>query len=447
MSTNPRGGAGARKQMHLATVTSNGLGAHPNAWLEPQVDPGDHVDIQAVMRIARAAERGKLDFVFLGDFLAQSQRSEAQPPAQLLEPTVLATAIAVATERIGIVNTVSTTFTEPYNIARVLKSLDVASGGRMGWNAITTSSPAAAANFGRQIEDRDTRYARADEVIQIVQALWGSWQADAWIADKDARRFSDLSKIQPINLQGSYVASRGPLEIPPSEQGQPVMCHAGASPHSLALAGRYADIMLAEVFTIDEARRQRSAVRQAATDAGRDPDGITFFAGVIPSIAATHAEALARRGRMVEPEVHSQVAYLGQLVGVRLGPEDLDSPLTPQQLAAARPSPGDTRSHRALEVAREGWTVREVLHHGVIDYHPAPIGPPEVIADHMQEWFEADAADGFWVMPDVYADGLDALVDQVVPILQQRGLFRTGYEGRTLRDHLGVPPQYGPRRP
>jgi alkanesulfonate monooxygenase SsuD/methylene tetrahydromethanopterin reductase-like flavin-dependent oxidoreductase (luciferase family) len=165
--------------MHLATVVSNGLGASPYAWLEPHVDPADYADIHALVRYAQAAERGKLDFIFLGDFLGQSQRSEAQAPGQTLEPTVVATAIAMATNRIGVVNTVSATFEEPYNIARVLKSLDVISGGRMGWNAITTSAPHAAANFGRDIEDRETRYARAAEVIQIVQSLWGSWQKDA----------------------------------------------------------------------------------------------------------------------------------------------------------------------------------------------------------------------------------------------------------------------------
>jgi alkanesulfonate monooxygenase SsuD/methylene tetrahydromethanopterin reductase-like flavin-dependent oxidoreductase (luciferase family) len=281
--------------------------------------------------------------------------------------------------------------------------------------------------------------------IQIVQALWGSWQEDAWIADKTTRRFTDLSKIAPINLQGTYASSRGPLEVPPSAQGQPVIAHAGASPHSNAFAGRHADILISEVFTIDDARNQRAAVRRAAEAAGRNPDSIIFFAGVTPTIAATHAEALARRGRMVEPNVIQQSHYLGQLLGLQLGPASLDVPLSAAQLSVARANPGDPRSYTALKVAREGWTVREVLHHAVIDYHPSPIGPPEATADHMQEWFEAGAADGFWVLPDIYVDGMDAFIDGVVPILQQRGLFRTDYEGTTLRDHLGADPQYGLR--
>jgi FMN-dependent oxidoreductase (nitrilotriacetate monooxygenase family) len=431
--------------MHLATSVINGFGASPYAWLEPQVEPGDFTNIRALVRYAQAAERGKLDFIFLGDFLARSQRSEAHTPQQTLEPTVLATAIAVATERIGLVNTVSTTFEEPYNIARVLKSLDLISGGRMGWNAITTSSPLAAANFGREIDDRDTRYARADEVIQVVQALWGSWQQDAWLADKGTRRFTDMSKIAPINARGSFVSSLGPLELPPSKQGQPVMVHAGASPHSHALAGRYADLLISEVFTIDDARRERKALRRAAEAAGRNPDAVKFFVGVTPTIAGTHAEALVRRGRQVEPDIIQFVHHLGRIIGLPLTPEDLDAPLSHDQMAVARANPSDPRSFKALDVARQGWTVREVLHHAVIDYHPSPIGPPEAVADHVQEWFEAGAADGFWLSPDILTDGMDAFVDGVVPLLQQRGLFRAEYEGETLREHLGVDDQYGLR--
>ncbi|MDT0170248.1 NtaA/DmoA family FMN-dependent monooxygenase [Pseudarthrobacter sp. BRE9] len=436
----------SRKKMHLAAASATPYGASPYAWLEPGVDPHDYDNIHVLVRAAQAAERGMFDFLFLGDFLAQTQRSEAHAPNQTLEPTIVATAIALATERIGLVTTVSATFQEPYNIARVLKSLDVVSGGRMGWNAVTTSSPQAAANFGRAIEDRDTRYARADEVVQIVQALWGSWEEDAWIGDQQSRKITDLSKISPVNLRGTYVSSRGPLEIPPSKQGQPVMAHAGTSPHSLAFAGRYADILISEVFTIEEARHQRAAVRRAAESAGRSPDDVKFFVGVMPTIASTHAEALARRGKLIEPDIEQQVRHLGQLLGLPLGPRDLDAPLSADQLAVAYANPGDPRSPRALEVAKEGWTVRQVLHHAVIDYHPSPIGPPEVIADHLQEWFEADAADGFWVIPGVIPEGMDSFVDGVIPILQQRGLFRTEYEGETLRENLGVDHQYGPQR-
>jgi alkanesulfonate monooxygenase SsuD/methylene tetrahydromethanopterin reductase-like flavin-dependent oxidoreductase (luciferase family) len=233
--------------------------------------------------------------------------------------------------------------------------------------------------------------------------------------------------------------------VPPSKQGQPVMSHSGAGPHSHLLAGRHANILITEVFTIDEARRNREALRDVARASGRNPDDVKYFVGLQPTVADSHADALARRGALVEPTVMRNVRYLGQLLGLQLGPGDLDAPLSAQQLAAARAHPGDPRSYRALDVAREGWTVRQVLYHAVIDFHPAPIGRPETIADFMQEWFEAGAADGFWMTPDILVDGLDAFVDGVVPILQQRGLFREDYEGETLREHLGVERQYGLR--
>ena len=433
------------RQMHLATSIINGLGGSPYAWTEPNVDPGDYFDIRAMVRAAQVAERGKLDFLFLGDFLAQSQQAESKAPGQTLEPAVVATAIAMATERIGQVNTVSTTYTEPFPLARLMKSLDVVSGGRIGWNAVTTSSPAAAANFGRTVEDRHTRYARAEEVIRVVEALWGSWQEGAWVADKDSRRLTDLSRIVPVNLEGRFVASRGPLEVPPSTQGQPIITHAGGSPHSAAFAGRHADVLLGSVFTIEESHQARAALRTAAAAAGRNPDTVKFIAGLVTTIADSHAEALARRGRLVEPDIEQHLRYLGLLIGLPLAAQHLDRPLNREQLAVAVPSPRDGRSHRALELAREGWTVREVLHHAVIDYHPAVVGRPEAVADHLQEWFEAEAADGFWIIPDVLTDGLPAFVDSVIPILQERGLFRSEYQGTTLREHLDVPAQYGPR--
>ncbi len=246
-----------------------------------------------------------------------------------------------------------------------------------------------------------------------------------------------------INLQGEYVASRGPLPIPPSEQGQPVVFSAGGGDYGRELAGRYASGVIGAVYSIEAARAEREAVREAARRAGRDPDEVKYFAGVMPAIAPTVREAVDRRLRIGEYVLETRVPYLGSMLGVPLDVAQIDAPLTPEQLAAARPSPFDPRSPRALEVAREGWTVREILAHGVIDYHPTPVGTASITADHMQEWFDAGAVDGFWVSIDAYEDGIDTFVDEVVPILQERGLFHTDYEGSTLRDHLGVPEQYG----
>ncbi|MHC5557864.1 NtaA/DmoA family FMN-dependent monooxygenase [Kocuria sp.] len=430
-------------QMILGMQLGNGYGSQLAAWRAPGVDPSNYTDVDAQVRYAQAAERGKFAFLFLPDFLALSGNPEHEAPMLTLEPMLTLAAIARGTQRIGLVATGSTTFNEPYNLARQFKALDVMSHGRAGWNAVTTSDPASAANFGRQIAPRPQRYQRAHEMIQITQALWGSWQPDAWLKDTSTGRFADPGKIQPINLGGEHVAARGPLPIPPSEQGQPVIFSAGGGDYGLELAGRYASAVIGAVFTIEDARAQREAVRDAARRAGRNPEEVKFFAGVMPAIGPTKRAALDRRVALGEHIFPARVPYLGSMLGLELDVDQLDQPLSLAQLADARPSPFDPRSPRALEVAREGWTLRDILAHGVIDYHPTPVGPASVTADHLQEWFEAGAADGFWVSIDVYEDGIDTFVDEVVPLLQERGLYHHDYEGSTLRGHLGAPAQYG----
>ena len=433
------------KQMILGMHLGNGYGSQTSAWRAPGVDPANYTSFDAQVRYAQAAERGKFAFLFLPDFLGEQRDLSRESLMITLDPMLTLAAIARETSRIGLVATGSTTFMEPFNLARQFKALDIMSHGRAGWNAVTTSDPAAAANYGKTIAPRPERYQRAHETIQIVQALWGSWEQGAWLKDTASGRFADNAKIRPINLQGEYVASRGPLPLPPSEQGQPVIFSAGGGANGAEIAGRYASGVVGAVFTIDDAREQREALREAARRAGRNPDEVKFFAGVMPAIAATKREALDRRVALGELTVADRVPYLSAMLSlpVPLTLEQLDLPLTAEQLASARPNPYDPRSVRALEVASEGWTIRDVLAHGVIDYHPTPVGPASVTADHLQEWFEAGACDGFWISIDVNEDGIDTFVDEVVPILQARGLYHDDYEGSTLRENLGAPDQYG----
>lgn len=347
------------------------------------------------------------------------------------------------TSRIGLVATGSTTFNEPYNLARQFKALDVMSHGRAGWNAVTSSGEDVAANYGMRIPSSADRYGRAHEMVQLVQALWGSWARDAWMHDQASGRFADGDAIAPINMGGKYVASRGPLYIPPSEQGQPVVFHAGGSPNALAMAGRYANALIGAAFTIEDARAQRAAFRNAAEQAGRDPDELKYFVGLMTTLADDRRAGLDRRITMTGRTFDQRVPYLGQMLGLHLDTAGLDEPISPDQLAKARPSPRDPRSAHALKIAREGWSLRDVLAHGVIDYHPVIAGPPTEAADHMQEWFEAGACDGFWVSPDVFDDGIDAFVDGVVPILQDRGLFHREPGSPILcqRSDNGYPPR------
>ncbi|ANS62865.1 nitrilotriacetate monooxygenase [Streptomyces lincolnensis] len=432
------------RQMTLGMQFSGGYGAAPGAWRLPGANLNSYTDMDQFVRYAQAAERGKIQLLFIADTPVLDVDLDRHAPHHMIDPLLILTVLARETERIGLVTTASTTFTEPYNLARQFKALDVISHGRAGWNAVTTSDPAAAANFGATIPPRAEKYERAHEVIQIVQALWGSWEKDAWLLDVDGKRFADMDKIQPVNLQGKHVASRGPLPIPPSEQGQPVIFQAGGGSYGLELAGRHASGVYANPYTIEDARAQRQALRDAAKRAGRDPDEVKMLAGFMPTIAPSRQAALQRRRFLDEVvDLDQRVRYLGAMIGLSLGPGRLDEPLTADQLADAIPSPHDPRSTRALEVAREGWPLRDVLAHGVIDYHPVVAGTAADVADHMQQWFEAGACDGFSIAVDSYHDGFDTFVDQVVPILQERGLFHDDYEGPTLRENLGAHKQYG----
>jgi FMN-dependent oxidoreductase (nitrilotriacetate monooxygenase family) len=430
--------------MILGGMLGSSYGGLANAWRALGVDPYNYSSTDAQVRIARSAERGGFSFMFLPDFAAVRGGEEYAGLGMTMDPMLALAAVARETSHIGLVATGSTTFQEPYNLARQFKALDVMSHGRAGWNAVTTSDPTVAANYGQPVAGRSERYERAHETIHVVQALWGSWERDAWIGDRDSGRYFDADKLRPVNLRGQHVASRGPLPIPPSEQGQPVIFTAGGpSPHLLELAGRYANGFIAEVWTIEEAHQQRAMVREAARLAGRDPDEVKYFPGLMTTVAPSVREGLDRRLCVTGEAPAARVQMLGQMLGLHLGPERIDDPLTSDELARAYAAPVDPRSENALRVAREGWSVRDILAHGVIDFHPTVVGPAELAADHLQEWFEAEAADGFWIIPDLAESGMDAFVGEVVPVLRARGLYPSEYAGSTLRDHLDLPEQYG----
>jgi alkanesulfonate monooxygenase SsuD/methylene tetrahydromethanopterin reductase-like flavin-dependent oxidoreductase (luciferase family) len=248
----------------MALTANYGADVFPNSWRMPGVDPANYADVRSSIRYAQAAERGGISFLFTPDFPILQGDLEHGPILNIMEPMLQLAAISQATSRIGLVATGTTSFQEPFTTARQFKALDVMSHGRAGWNAVSTSDPAVAANYGRPVTERNARYQRAHESVQIVQALWGSWERDAWIKDAAEGRYLDPAKLRPINLQGEHVGSRGPLIIPPSEQGQPVIFSSGGPSRAmLELAGRHASGFIAEVWTIEEARAQREMVRRA----------------------------------------------------------------------------------------------------------------------------------------------------------------------------------------
>lgn len=437
-----------RKEMQLALQMISGYGAEFSAWRMPGTDPAAYTNTDSYVERAKLAEKGKFQMIFIADTPALTVDLGPQTPMFPMDPMLALMAVARETEHIGLVATHSTTFNQPYNIARQFKALDVISHGRVGWNAVTSSTPAAAANFGIQVASRKERYAMAHESIQIVQALWGSWEPDAWTLDTEGGQFADMEKIQPINLQGQYYASRGPLPIPPSEQGQPVLFQAGGGAEGLELAGRYASGVYANPYDIASAREHRQALRQSAARFGRNPDDIKMYAGFMFSIGATEEEGLERRRQLMSfnpEEIPSRVSYLGSMVGLRLSMNsiDIDQPLPGDLLDRAYANPQDPRSSRALQLLKQGLSVRDVLAHGVINYHPVVAGTAVQVADFLEEWFLAGATDGFSVVPDIAYDGVADFVEQVVPILQERGLFHKEYEGKTLRENMGIPYQYG----
>jgi FMN-dependent oxidoreductase (nitrilotriacetate monooxygenase family) len=432
------------RKMLIGTTYAGPYGVHPGAWRTPWAKPDAYTDIKVAIRSAQIAERGGLDFVFYPDRVFIWGDLETGPPIVSMESILTLAGVAPTTRRIGLVTSASTSFMEPYAIARQLRALDVMSHGRAGWNAIPSYEPEAFANYGLDVPDRDAKYQRLHETIQITQALWGSWKREAGAPDPLTGRFADTSQIQPINMQGRYVASRGPLQIPPSEQGQPVIFMPFASGHGIKAAAMYANGIIGMPSTMEAARSQRATIRSAAEQIGRSPDEVKFLSFVTFGLGESKKDAVERRMILEEAAgIENRLAQLSAVIGVRLDPGDCDHALAPTEISNLRPHPGVLRSGLAVDLARRGLTPREILGHGVLDRTPGLVGTPEEAADMLQAWMETDASDGFILTPDDEHDGIEQFVDLVIPILKQRGLRTEGYDGQTLRDHMGLSEQLG----
>ncbi|GAA0895367.1 MULTISPECIES: NtaA/DmoA family FMN-dependent monooxygenase [Streptomyces violaceusniger group] len=423
-------------------VNITGAGNHPGAWALPGRAPDAYVDPDHHLRVARTAERGALDGVFLADIPAL-HGDIGRGPGQALEPSMLLTYLAAATERIGVVFTGSTTFNEPYNLARRVLSIDHASRGRAGWNAVATFFPGAARNFGLgTVLDPDTRYRRAEEFIGLVHRLWDSWEDGALIADTDGARFADPGRIHAADHTGEFFDVAGPLNVPRSPQGRPVTVQAGASPPGVALAGRFAEAVYTPLLDREAARDYRARLAGQARRYGREVSGIRLLPGLTPVIGSTEAEARARFAAL-EAGVHQdaqQLARVARTLGLDPATTDPEAPLTEAQLSGPPPDrlpTGFFRTH--AEIARREGLSLAGLAARTIGGHRSVVGTPERIADDITGWWSAGLVDGFTLLPDALPDGLDTFVDHVVPILRERGVFRHGYTGTTLRDHLGLP--------
>ncbi len=414
-------------------------GVYPSAWRLPDSRPDAFVDIDHFVRVARVAERGKLDAIFLADTPAINDRIDYRP-FNALEPTVVLASVAAATSHVGLVATASTTYNEPYNLARRFASLDMVSRGRAGWNVVTTADAAAGRNFGfAGASEHGARYARAREFTELVHALWDSWEDDAFVGDKAGGRFVDTGKVHAIRHWGAHYAVEGPLTVPRSPQGRPVTFQAGGSEDGRELAAATADAVFSLAQTVADGAAYARDLRARAARYGRAPDALVILPGLATVIGSTEAEARRRQDALWNlVPVEYSLARLAGTLRIDLARLDLDRPL-PDPL----PLPPDANHTMFLGTValarRDGLTVRQLLRAlGGGVGHRIVAGTPEAIADDIEAWFRAGAADGFNLMPDVLPDGLETFVDGVVPILQRRGLFRRDYAGATLRDHLGL---------
>lgn len=430
--------------MHIVVQLPSGQGIEPGGWRWPTTGKAAFLDEDVYIQAAQLAERAKLDGLFIADSPAITMDISRQPPHHGLDPVVLMALMAKATERLGLIPTLSTSLNEPYTIARVLRSLDLVSQGRMGWNVVTTNSPEAQLNYFPGVLDHAHKHARSLEVHEAVLRLWGSWPDGALKLDVASGVFADTSLIQPIDFKGEYVTTRGPLNLPPSPQGQPPVFTAGGGQYGFAFATTRANAMYSNPPTLAYAQSFWQQLSAGIRQAGRHPAEFTVFNGVGVSIASSEQEALRRRAaldKLGDPTARRQ--YLGHLLGIPVLELNQDAPIPAELLQRARPSARDQRAQYAYELALKGFTIRQVLAHGPIKYHPIFLGTPEQIADQFQRWFEAGVGKGFSVVPDSGLESLTDFVEQVVPLLQQRGLLRREYTGTTLREHLGLPYQNG----
>ncbi|CAB3890093.1 Nitrilotriacetate monooxygenase component A [Achromobacter dolens] len=358
--------------------------------------------------------------------------------ATSFEPFTLLSALSQVTERLGLVATASTTFDEPFHVARRFASLDHLSQGRAGWNIVTTSNPDAALNFGRTEQpDHARRYARAREFYDVVTGLWDSWADDAFIRDADSGIYFDPARLRTLDHRGEHLSVRGPLHIARPVQGWPVIVQAGASEPGRQLAAETAEVVFAASATLEDGQRFYADVKGRMDALGRDRDHLKILPGVLVVVGETDDQARAIRARLVSlVHYESAIASLSVALGCDASRFDPDAPLPPLPETNASKS----SQERVLRLAeRESLTVRQLAQRLGGYGGLAMVGTAARIADQMQEWLETEASDGFNVMFPWLPGGLDAFVGQVVPELQRRGIFRREYEGRTLRENLGLP--------
>ncbi|MDQ0707768.1 FMN-dependent oxidoreductase (nitrilotriacetate monooxygenase family) [Arthrobacter woluwensis] len=423
-----------------AFLMSNGH--HEASWRLPESDTRAATDVKHYQRLAQTAEKAHFDAVFFADS-PLLHGDVTQRPYGVIEPTVLLAAIAAVTERIGLVATASTSYNEPYNLARRFAGLEQISGGRSGWNVVTTAGDAAARNFSLDSQPAHAdRYARAEEFLQVTEKLWDSWEDEVHVGDKDRGVWGDPSRVHPVLHRGEFFQVEGALDAPRSPQGRPVIIQAGSSESGRDFAARWAEAIFTAHQTVESAREFYADLKRRVALAGRDADAVKILPGIVPVIGATEEEARAldeELNRLILPE-HA-LRHLAGVIGVDPSRLALDEQLPDDLPEESQIEANKSRRTLIVELGRsEGLTVRQIIGRlGGGRGHQTFAGTAEQVADRIEHWFTTGAADGFNIMPPVLPSGLDVFTRDVVPILQERGLFRTEYTGTTLREHYGLP--------
>jgi len=431
-----------RRKLHL-TAFMRPVSLHTAAWRYPGAWPDGNFNFAHIVRLIQKLEEGKIDGFFMADHLAvlnmpmDALKRSATPTS--FEPFTLLSALAMVTKHIGLMATGSTTYDEPYHVARRFASLDHISGGRAAWNIVTTANPDASRNFGHEDQmDHDERYVRAREFFDVVTGLWDSFAEDAFVRDTEHGVYFEPEKMHVLDHKGKYFNVRGPLNIARPPQGWPVIVQAGSSNAGRQLAAETAEAVFTGMRDIDEARAFSADIKARAEKAGRDPDHVKILPGCMIYVGDSLDEAREKRAKL-DSLVHydSAIAALSIALGLDARKLDPDAPI-PDDIPQSNASQSGRDRTLALG-RRENMTVRQVAQrlggHGGL----AMLGTPKMIADQMEEWIEARASDGFTLQFPYLPMGLDDVIERVVPELQRRGLFHREYEGTTLRENLGLP--------
>jgi FMN-dependent oxidoreductase (nitrilotriacetate monooxygenase family) len=436
----------ARRSGQLALAAFfHPTGHHVASWLHPesQIDAG--TNFRHYVRLAQTAERAKFDFIFLADAVAvrdgnlNALRRWPQYMAYF-EPITLLSALAAVTEHIGLVSTATTSYNEPYHVARRYASLDHISGGRAGWNVVTSGNLSEAWNFGREAHyEHGDRYERAREFIDVVKGLWDSWDDDALVRDRSSAIYFDPEKLHVLNHKGEHFSVRGPLNVARPPQGYPVIVQAGSSETGKEFAAEYAEVIFTMAQTVEKAKAFYDDVKGRMAKFGRDPKHLKIMAGFNPVIGATESEA-EEKHQFLQSKIHPEVGL--ELLSAAVGGFDLsryplDGPLP--DIPGSKGSQGHFK--QVMDMARiEGLTIRQIyMRYAGARGNRTVTGTPGKIADEMEDWFLNEAIDGFLIQPPYLPGGLDEFVAAVIPELQRRGIFRRRYSGRTLRENLGLP--------